>query len=133
MTLTESVTKSIINKLLLGKDYRIEIVTLINAQFLQYAIDFFKKVIDAKLNSEDITADWYKTEFLSSNLSSDEIAIHSELNTKTISNMFNSARREIVISASRDHYDQLYNAIQSLVDKEDEINVTLFNSCNSPL
>ena len=77
MTLTDQVTKNIIRKLISGKDYRIEVVTLINAEFLQYAIDFFKKVVDAKLKSEDITVDWYKKEFLNPNLSSNEIAINS--------------------------------------------------------
>ena len=66
MTLTDQVTKNIIRKLLKGEDYRIEVVTLINAEFLQFAIDFFKKIIDAKLQSKNITADWYKDTFLRS-------------------------------------------------------------------
>lgn len=125
MTLTEQVTKNIIAKLLKGEDYRIEIVTLINAEFLQYAIDFFKKVIEAKLRSESITADWHKREFLSEDLPSDEIAINSGLNKKTISNMYNSARKEIVIEASNEHYDHLYETIKSLVESESEFNITL--------
>jgi len=63
MTITEQVAKNIIKKLLKGEDYRIEVVTLINAEFLQFAVDFFKKVVDAKLKSKGITADWYKKEF----------------------------------------------------------------------
>lgn len=125
MTLTEQVAKNIIIKLLKGEDYRIEIVTLINAQFLQYSIDFFKKVVDAKLKNENITTDWYKKEFLSEELKSEEIAINSGLNKKTISNMYNSATREIVIEASNLHYDQLYNAISSLVDDESDFSLTL--------
>lgn len=125
MTLTEQVTKNIIAKLLKGEDYRIEIVTLINAEFLQYAIDFFKKVVSAKLKNENITVDWYKREFLSENLPSDEIAINAGLNKKTISNMYNSAKREIVIEASNDHYEHLYETIKSLVDSENEFNITL--------
>ena len=64
MTLTDQVVKDIIRKLLAANDYRIEIVTLINAQFLQFSVDFFKKVIEAKLNDKHVTADWYKEEFL---------------------------------------------------------------------
>lgn len=124
-TLPEEVTKNIIVKLIKGEDYRIEVVTLINAEFLQYVIDFFKKIVDAKLKSKDITVDWYKKEFLDERLSSDEIAIHSGLNKKTIANMYNSARKEIVIEASNDHYEQLYSTIQKLVDGEDELNITL--------
>ena len=125
ITLTETVAKNIITKLINGEDYRIEIVTLINAEFLQYTIDFFKKIVEAKLKNKDITVDWYKKEFLDENLTSEEIAINSGLNKKTISNMYNSATKEIVIEASREHYEELYQAIQTLVDGEDELNITL--------
>ncbi len=108
-----------------GKDYRIEIVTLINAEFLQYAIDFFKRIVEAKLKSENITFDWYKKEFLNPKLSSSEVAINSGLNKKTITNMYNTAKREIVIEASNEHYDTLYNAIKELTESEHELDLTL--------
>lgn len=125
ITLTEQVAKNIIKKLMDGEDYRIEIVTLINAEFLQYTVDFFKKIIDAKLKNKDITVDWYKKEFLNKNLPAEDIAINSGLNKKTISNMYNSATKEIVIEASNEHYDTLYQTIQSLVDGEEGLNITL--------
>ena len=124
MTLTEQVTKNIIKKLINGEDYRIEIVTLINAEFLQFAIDFFKRVAEAKLRNQDITVDWYKKEMLSLELPPDDIAIHSGLNKKTITNMFNSGRREVVINASYEHYNTLYQAIDELTKVED-LNLTL--------
>jgi len=52
-------------------------------------------------------------------------AINSGLNKKTISNMYNSARKEIVIEASNKHYEILYQTIQSLVDGEEGLNITL--------
>ena len=125
ITLTEQVAKNIIKKLMNGEDYRIEIVTLINAGFLQYTIDFFKKIIDAKLKNKGITIDWYKKEFLNKNLPAEDIAINSGLNKKTISNMYNSATKEIIIEASNEHYDTLYQTIQSLVDGEEGLNITL--------
>ncbi|MEK7572457.1 MAG: CfrBI family restriction endonuclease [Patescibacteria group bacterium] len=125
MTLTEEVAKNIIKKLLKGEDYRIEIITLINAEFLQFAIDFFKKIIDAKLNNKDVTVDWYKQAFLNNQLPKGEIAINSGLNMKTIGNMFNSTSRQIVIDASNEHYDTLYNSIKNLVEKENELELTL--------
>ncbi len=124
MTLSEQVTKNIIKKLLDGKDYRIEIITLINAKFLQFAIDFFKRVAEAKLNSKNIDTDWYKLEMLSTNLSPDEIAINSGLNKKTITNMYNSGTREVVIEASYEHYETLYKAIDELTKVED-LNLSL--------
>lgn len=125
MTLTDQVIKNVIRKLIKGEDYRIEIVTLINAEFLQYAIDFFKKIVEAKLKNEDITIDWYKKEFLNPNLPTKEIAINSGLNKKTITNMYNSARREIVIDASNEHYDTLYKAIHELTETEHDLELKL--------
>lgn len=125
MTITEQVAKNIIKKLLRGEDYRIEVVTLINAGFLQFAIDFFKKIVDAKLKNKNITVDWYKKEFLNPNLPARDIAINSGLNKKTIHNMFNSSTKEIVIDASNEHYDALYEAIKNLVDTEHDLELTL--------
>ncbi len=104
MTLTDQVTKNIISRLIKGQDYRIEILALINAEFLQFSINFFEKIVQAKLQNKDVL-DWYKKEFLNPALSSDDIAINSGLNKKTITNMFNSATKEIVIDASNEHYE----------------------------
>lgn len=125
MTLTETVVKRIIKKLVKGEDYRIEIITLINAEFLQYAVQFFKKIVNAKLENEDISIDWYKKEFLSDKLRKDEIAINSGLNMKTITNMYNSEKKEIVLDASQEHYEILYQSINDLLQTENEIDLTL--------
>ncbi|MBS1551930.1 MAG: CfrBI family restriction endonuclease [Bacteroidetes bacterium] len=125
MTLTEQVAKNIIKKLLKGEDYRIEVINLINAEFLQFAIEFFKKIVNAKLKSQNITSDWYKNEFLNPKLPPKEIAINSGLNKKTIHNMFNSSTKEIIIDASNEHYDILYKSIQQLVKDEHELELTL--------
>ncbi|MEZ4908853.1 MAG: CfrBI family restriction endonuclease [Saprospiraceae bacterium] len=135
MTLTDQVTKNIIKKLITSNDYRIEIVTLINAEFLQFVIEFFKKIAFAKINNENISKDWYKKEMLSLNLSSDEIAINSGLNKKTITNMYNSGIRQVVIDASYEHYDTLYSAIEELTKIEDiDLNLTIkFNKVSVDL
>lgn len=125
MTITEQVAKNIIRKLLKGEDYRIEVVTLINTEFLQFAIDFFKRIVDAKLKSKNITVDWYKKEFLNPSLPARDIAINAGLNKKTIYNMFNSSTKEIVIDASNEHYDTLYETIKNLVESEHDLDLTL--------
>lgn len=125
MTLTEQVAKNIIRKLLKGEDYRIEIVALINAEFLQFVIEFFKKVVNAKLAHQRITADWYKREFLDPDLPKEDIAINAGLNMKTVTNMFNSGKKEVVIDASNDHYDTLYESIKELADSEEDLELTL--------
>lgn len=126
MTLTQEVTKKIIKKLLKGLDYRIEIITLINAEFLQFSIDFFKKIVNAKLNNEEINIEWYKNAFINDiSLKKEEVAVNSGLNMKTISNMYNSTKKEIVIDASNNHFDSLYHSIKELTNKENEIELNL--------
>lgn len=126
MSLTKQITKRIIKKLLNGDDYRVEIVSLINANFLQHAIDFFKKIVDAKLKNIELTQDWYKRHFiLDPDMAKRDIAINSGLNMKTIGNMYNSTKREVVLEASQNHYDSLSRNIGELVDRDDNIDLSL--------
>jgi hypothetical protein len=125
MTLKEHVIKEIVKRVIKSQDYRIEIVNLINAEFLQFAVDFFKRIVTAKLNSETITIDWYKDTFMNEKLPSEEIAINSGLNKKTISNMYRSATKQIVIEASNEHFESLYNSIQALVESEQDVDLIL--------
>lgn len=125
ITITNIVTQKIIIKLFKSDDYRIEIVNLIDAQFLQYVINLFQKIVEAKLRSQSLTSDWYRAEFLNPNLSSGDLIINSGLNKKTITNMYNSAGRTVVLQATTEHYDNLYEAISNLVEQESEIDIVL--------
>jgi len=125
MTLTDKIIKNIIIRVIKSEDYRIEIVNLINAEFLQFAMEFFKKIVTAKIENKSITIDWYKKAFMNGNLPSDDIAINSGLNKKTISNMHRKATKTIVIKAANEHFEQLYYSIQSLIEMEKEIDLTL--------
>lgn len=125
MTLTDQVIKNIIIRVVKSRDYRIEIVNLINAEFLQFSIDFFKKVVNAKLNSQDITINWYRQHFTTKDLPSNDIAINSGLNIKTINNMYGTTARAMVIEASNEHFETLYQSIQTLVEMEEDIDLTL--------
>ena len=124
MTITGIVTKNIIRKLLAAEDYRSEVLALINARFLEYVIDFFKRIVSAKLDNRDVTVDWYEKEFLLSSLPKEEIAIHSGLNMKTINNAYNTTRKEVVLEASMENYHTLYEAINNLTEQSD-VNITL--------
>lgn len=125
MTLKNQVLKNIVTNVINAKDYRIEVVNMINAEFLQFAVDFFKKVVDAKLKSRDITIDWYKKTFMNNQLPTDQIAIHSGLNKKTIQDMYRTAKRAVVIEASNEHFESLYNDIKALVESEPDVDLTL--------
>ncbi|MCL2665028.1 MAG: CfrBI family restriction endonuclease [Defluviitaleaceae bacterium] len=125
MTLTNHVIKRIIIHIINSTDYRIEIINLLNAEFLQYAIDFFKKIVHAKLESKNITIDWYKKSFLCKNYSVDDIAINSGLNKKTISNMYHSVSKKIVLEAADEHFDALFENIKSLIEIDNDVDLTL--------
>lgn len=125
MTLKDYSVKNIVSNVIQSQDYRIEIVNLINAEFLQFAINFFKQVVEAKLNSKSITIDWYKNAFMNKKLTSDEIVVNSGLNTKTIRNMYRSTAKNIIIEASNEHFESLYNSILLLAENEQDIDLTL--------
>jgi len=125
MKLEMEVVKRIIRKLMNGEDYRIEVVLLLDATFLEFALDFFEKVVHAKLKHENISTDWYKKEFLNPGLPKEDIAINSGLNMKTIANMRNTATREIVLSESNLHYDQLFEILNELAETDRELELTI--------
>ena len=112
MTITEQVAKNIIRKLLNAEDYRIEVITLIDAEFLQSTINYFRRVAYAKISNQDITADWHKSEFLDDQLPKEGIATNSSL-------------REIVVDAENNHYDALHEPIKDLIDSWDGVELTL--------
>ena len=141
MIVSNFTVQSIIRELLKGNDYRYLIVAIINEQFLQFAIDFFKKVYHAKANDADLNSDyissdlstqnknmdfeWYKETFLDENLHPDDIAIHSGLNKKTIHNMRKSSTKSIVIEESNKHFDLLIDSINRLLKTEPGLSSTL--------
>lgn len=124
MTVTGIVVKNIIRKLLAAEDYRTEVIALINTKFLEYVVDFFKRVASAKLDNLEVTVDWYEKELVSSSLSKDEIANHSGLNMKTINNAYGTTRKEVVVDASLKHYHKLHEVITDLTEQSD-VDVTL--------
>lgn len=126
------VIREIIERLLKAKDYRIVTQTEINTKFLSYCLDFFKKVVESKLNGTTITEDWYKDNFVMNNSHKPvERAIYAGINKKTITNMFNSGTKEIVVSASEDNYDTLVNSISHLIEDNDSIDLKLTIKFNS--
>jgi hypothetical protein len=122
MRLTNEVNKEIIRKLLHAEDYRIEIVSLIDAEFLTFAVDFFKNVHSSKMKFKKTNAlDWYVKSMLNNDLTKEEIAINSGLNMKTISNMFNSGTKETVISASIPHFNSLVELIDTYLSASENL------------
>ena len=116
-----------VEKLLSGEDYRQEVVNDINVKFLDFTLEFFKKIVDAKLNDEKINLDWYKKYFLSEeNFDKSDIAIFSGMNLKTINNICGTTTKKIVIDVAKQNYDYLKNLIQQLeIDGEGDLNIQI--------
>ena len=116
-----------VDKLINGLDYRQEIVNDINVKFFDFSLNFFRRIVDAKLNDAKINLDWYKQNFLSEiNYSKDEVAIHAGINLKTITNIYGGASRQIVIDVANSNYDYLKNLIRQLeVDGTDALNIQI--------
>lgn len=120
------VVKDVIGRLLNGEDYRIVTQTEINSKFLEYCINFFKLVVEAKMRGATISQDWYKDNFVMSDAYAPvDRAIYAGINKKTISNMFNSGTKEVVVSASEDNYDTLINTISNLLENDENIDIQL--------
>ncbi len=115
MTFESELIEKTINKLIKGQDYREEIIRSINAVFLDFTIDFFKKIVSAKINSEDINLDWYKKYFITSNnFSADEAAIYAGINKKTITNIYGTANKEVVLNVANENFEYLSGLIAEL-------------------
>ena len=125
MSLAKKNIRKVVYNLLNNINYRKEVTPIIDEVFLKFAIDFFKKVLSAKLNNIKINLDWYKKKFLSSELPKDAIAVHSGLNLKTITNEHGTTQKEIVINAAEEHYDYLKKLIQSIVEYESSFSLML--------
>ena len=129
----EKIIDATVEKLLHGEDYRQEVVNDINVKFLDFTLEFFKKIVDAKLNDEKINLDWYKKYFLSDkNFEKGDIAIHSGMNLKTIQNISGTTTKEIVIDIAKQNYEYLKNLIQQLeMDGTEELNIQIKITKNS--
>lgn len=122
--------KTILNtvtRLIHGEDYRSEVVNVINVQFLDFCVSFFKKIVFAKLNSSKIDLDWYRDNFISNQrLSSDEVAIYAGMNKKTITNMYGSATKEIVLNVAEKNFEYLTHLISDLgTDGTETLNIQI--------
>lgn len=108
MTFENEIIKKTVDKLMEGQDYREEIIRSINAVFLDFTINFFKKIVSAKVDSKDITLDWYKKYFITSdNFSPDEAAIYAGINKKTITNIYGTANKNVVLNVANENFEYL--------------------------
>ena len=68
------IIKEIIRRVILntGESHRLVVQEVLDEEFINFCIDFFKKIVDKKLSGEPIDVDWYKNEFLNEKLSKED-------------------------------------------------------------
>ena len=114
-----------VQTILIGKDHRSETNARIEQQFVTEAIEFFKKVVAAKISSESIDIDWYKETFLNVHQDKEFVAVCAGLAMKTITNKRKTARREVVLEESLMNYDSLVSTINELCDSEINLDLAI--------
>jgi len=136
MNFENAVIKKTVDNLLKGEDYRSEVVNFINTAFLDFAVLFFKDIVSAKFENQDIDLEWYKKTILNpewqrkygSNLSFsiDDIAIFSGINRKTITNIYGSSSKEVILDVSNANFEYLSELVNSLKeDLNNDIGITI--------
>ena len=126
MKFDELVLQKTCEKLLSGKDYREEVINAINVAFLDFTLDFFKKILNAKINDTDITLAWYKKHFINNDsINADEAAIFAGINKKTINNIYGSATKEIVLNVANANIDYLESLLDSLGENNENIGIVI--------
>ena len=123
ITLQPVTIAQIVRLALLGKDHRVIVTALIDELFVAHVLEFFKKIVNAKIDSEMITSDWYEREFMTQDLSSREIAWNSGTNLKTIKNSRGSEKKDIVLDEAYDHHRKFVELVNAF--DNGEVGVTL--------
>ena len=109
----------------MGRDHRVIVGALIDELFVADVLEFFKKVINAKIADQMITRDWYEREFMAYDLAPREIAWNSGTNLKSISNSRGSTRRNIVLEEAYDHHRKFVELVNAFDDGEVDVNLGL--------
>ena len=115
MTFEDDVIKNTVNKLMKGEDYRDEVINAINAKFFDFTLSFFKKIVEAKMNDKIITLEWYRKYFITSDrFSPDEVAVFAGINKKTITNIYGTASKNLVLDVANNNFDYLNSLVAEL-------------------
>jgi len=123
--LAQSVIKKVVRDLLLADaNYRVHIVDLLNAQFLELAAAFLRRVATLKLaNPND--PDWYKKALLSSDLPKKEIATSAGINLKTIHNIRGTQRKPVVVEEALKNYHSFENLVEQISNEQSFVRLSI--------
>lgn len=121
VTFQKVVIDRTVEKLINGEDYREEVVNEINVSFLDFAIKFFKNIVKAKMDSSQINLEWYKKHFVCNEQTDPaECAICAGINKKTVTNIYGTSRKEVILDVANTNFEYLYSVINELDSDTDE-------------
>ena len=131
MTFGEETVRSTVSKLLSGNDYCDEVINAVNSVFFDFTLKFFREIVDAKFSGHELNMLWYSERFINGDILPEDAAVYSGLNKKTITNIYGSATREIVLEAARNNFDYLRKILSELEnDAGSDLAVTISISHN---
>ncbi|MBQ3403740.1 MAG: CfrBI family restriction endonuclease [Synergistaceae bacterium] len=123
--------RSAVSKLLCGRDYRDEVINAVNAEFFDFTLEFFCEIVDAKLHGRDIGMSWYREHFIDGDIPPDEAVIFAGLNRKTVTNIYGTSAREVMLDAARSNFVYLRGILADLEnDADNNLAVTIIISHN---
>jgi len=126
ITVTNATTERIMRLILNNEPHQKVTLELITDQFLDFAVQFFRDIVLAKLDENQIDSSWYKRYFLTGNFPSNDTNTFAGLNTKTVTNMYRSGSRQVVLNVTPKYHDELLAKIENLVESEfDDIEIDL--------
>lgn len=111
-----------------GQSHRQAIFEEINREFVRHAVEFFTEVAQAKLKGEDLAAsnDWYEQQLLrNGGYSKDEIAVRAGIPMKTIENIHESTKANVVLDASLENHRALRRTIEEILAAGEQPSITL--------
>ncbi len=114
-----------IELILLGRDHRYITNDEITKEFVSEAVTFFKKVVEAKLDSKSICMNWYKEAFIFNESDKNLLAAYGGLSVKTINNKRKSTKYEVVLEESLNNFELLLSTVNKLCDSDIEIDLSI--------
>lgn len=111
-----------------GQSHRQAIFEEINREFVRHAVEFFTDVAHAKLKGEDLAAsdDWYEQQLLrSGRYTKEEVAVHAGIPMKTIENIHESTKANVVLDASLQNHQALRRTIEEILAAGEQPSITL--------
>lgn len=96
----------IIISVLKGKDYRPYVLATINKRFVDNVYSLLKKIIEAREKNK--SPEWWINELVdNSSISKKELLWFVGLNNKTVTNMANTAKREVCIDLGKENIESI--------------------------